>query len=36
MLNESERQAPAQLEATFCGDDPELAFALLELSPPRG
>lgn len=36
MLNESERQALAQLEATLCRDDPELAVALLELSPPRG
>lgn len=36
MLNESERQVLAHLEAVLCRDDPELAVALLELSPPRG
>jgi hypothetical protein len=36
MLNESERQVLAHLEATLRRDDPELAAALLELAPPRG
>ena len=36
MLNESERQVLARLEATLSRDDPELAVALLELSTPRG
>jgi hypothetical protein len=36
MLSDSERQVLARLEATLCRDDPQLAVALIELTPPRG
>lgn len=36
MLNDSERRVLEDLEASLCREDPELAIALLDLSPPRG